>query len=88
MLFQEVILKWLMGADSFVLFSGVLAHRPGHGNMSLSVANAAVEAAVRALSNDFGFARGIRINCVSRGMTNTDAYGKMPEEKRHVFIMH
>jgi len=81
----EVVLRGhskMVDGGSFVLFSGVLAHRPGHGNMSLSVANAAVEAAVRALSNDLGFARGIRINCVSPGMTNTDAYTKMPEEKR------
>ena len=30
--------KMVDGGCSFVLFSGVLAQRPGHGNMSLSVA--------------------------------------------------
>eukprot|EP00121_Abeoforma_whisleri_P007559 Awhi_evm1s6907 len=55
---------------------------PGHGNTSLSVANAAVEASVKGLANDLGFARKIRINCVSPGMTDTDAYDKMGEEKK------
>ena len=65
----------------FVLFSGILAQRPGHGNTCLSIANAAVEASVKGLANDLGFARKIRINCVSPGMTDTDTYAKMDKEK-------
>ena len=72
----------VVDGGSFVVFSGVLAQRPGHGNTSLSIANAAVEASVRGLANDLGFARHIRINCVSPGMTDTDTYASMDEEKK------
>ena len=74
----------MCGVDGglFVVFSGVLARRPGHSNTSSSVANAAVEASVRGLANDLGFARQIRINCASPGMTDRDTYAAMDEEKK------
>lgn len=76
----------MVDGGSFVLFSGILSQRPGHGNMSLSVANAAVEASIKGLANDLGKARGIRINCVSPGMTRTDVYLAIPEDKRGPFL--
>jgi NAD(P)-dependent dehydrogenase (short-subunit alcohol dehydrogenase family) len=75
----------VVDGGSFVLFSGILAQRPGRGNTSLSIANAAVEASVRGLANDLGHARGIRINCVSPGMTDTDTYAKMDAAKRDAY---
>lgn len=76
----------VVDGGSFVVFSGILAQRPGHGNTSLSIANAAVEASVKGLANDLGFARGIRINCVSPGMTDTDTYAKMDAEKKERYV--
>lgn len=75
----------VVDGGSFVLFSGVLAQRPGHGNASLSIANAAVEASVKGLANDLGFSRRIRVNCVSPGMTNTDTYAAMDTAKKEKY---
>eukprot|EP00757_Euglenozoa_sp_SAG-D1_P021131 gene21131-140_t len=74
--------KKVQDGGSFVLFSGTLGQRPGHGNTALSVANAAVEASVKGLANDLGFSRRIRINCVCPGMTpDTAAYENMDPVK-------
>lgn len=65
---------------SIVFTSGALSRRPGKGNTALAVANAALEAAVKGLANDFG--PRLRVNCVSPGLTNTEMWAAMPAEKR------
>ena len=64
---------------SIVLTSGALSRRPGMGSSALGSANAAFEAIVKGLANDFG--PRIRVNCVSPGLTNTEMWINMPAEK-------
>lgn len=65
---------------SIVLTSGALSRRPGKGSTALACANAALEAIIKGLANDFG--PRLRVNCVSPGLTNTEMWAGMPAEKR------
>jgi NAD(P)-dependent dehydrogenase (short-subunit alcohol dehydrogenase family) len=64
---------------SITLFSGILSRRPSAGLASLAAINAAVEALGRALAVELAL---IRVNVVSPGLTDTPAYGEMPEDAR------
>ena len=70
----------LADGGSVVLTSGALSRRPGKGSSALSTANAALEAIVKGLANDFG--PRVRVNCVSPGLTNTEMWASMPEAQR------
>jgi len=76
----------LVDGGSFVIFSGILAQRPGHGNTALGAANAALEGAVKGLANDLGFARKIRINCISPAFTDTPAYSRMDPQAKEAYM--
>jgi NAD(P)-dependent dehydrogenase (short-subunit alcohol dehydrogenase family) len=65
---------------SIVLTSGALSRRPGQGSTALAAANAALEAIVKGLALDLG--PRLRVNCASPGLTNTEMWAGMPEEKR------
>jgi NAD(P)-dependent dehydrogenase (short-subunit alcohol dehydrogenase family) len=64
---------------SITLFSGILSRRPSAGLASLAAINAAVEALGRALAVELS---PIRVNVVSPGLTDTPAYGEMPDDAR------
>lgn len=64
---------------SITLFSGILSRRPSPGLASLAAINAAVEALGRALALELA---PIRVNVVSPGLTDTPAYGTMPDDAR------
>ena len=65
---------------SYKCNAGALSRRPGKGSTALSTTNAALEAICKGLANDFG--PRVRVNCVSPGLTNTEMWSRMPEEKR------
>lgn len=69
---------------SIVLTSGALSRRPGKGSAALATANAALEAMVKGLANDFG--PNVRVNCVSPGLTNTEMWANMPVERRTAML--
>lgn len=60
------------GCGSVVLVSSELARRPKAGFCGLSMAKGAIEAAARAMAEEFG-PRGVRVNTVAPGPTLTDA---------------
>jgi NAD(P)-dependent dehydrogenase (short-subunit alcohol dehydrogenase family) len=64
---------------SITLFSGILSRRPSAGLASLAAINAAVEALGRALAVELA---PIRVNVISPGLTDTPAYGAMPDDVR------
>lgn len=84
--FFSQLLPVSYGADkiadngSIVLTSGALARRPEKGSSALGAANAALEAIVKGLANDFG--PRVRVNCVSPGLTDTEMWDKMPPERK------
>jgi NAD(P)-dependent dehydrogenase (short-subunit alcohol dehydrogenase family) len=64
---------------SITLFPGILSRRPSAGLASLAAINAAVEALGRALAIELA---PVRVNVVSPGLTDTPAYGEMPDDAR------
>lgn len=70
----------LKKGGSITFFSGVLSRRPGTNGAGLAAVNAAVEGLTRALARELG--PDVRVNAVSPGMTRTDAYAHLPEERR------
>lgn len=60
------------GRGSVVVVSSGLARHPKAGFSALSMAKGAVEAAARAMAEEFG-GRGVRVNTVAPGPTLTDA---------------
>lgn len=66
----------LAAGGSVVLVSGALSRRPGNGSSALGAANAALDAIVRGLANDFG--PRIRINTVSPGLVDTEMWDRLP----------
>ena len=69
---------------SIVLTSGVLAQRPGAGSTALAIANAGLETAAKGLANDLG--PSVRVNVLSPGLTDTEIWDKMPQEKRDAML--
>lgn len=68
---------------SIVLFSGILAQRPGTSSL-LGAVNAAVECLAKGLARELA---PIRVNVVSPGMTSgTDAYSSMPDDARNAMF--
>ncbi len=69
---------------SITFFSGVLSRRPGRNAAGLAAVNAAVEGLTRALALELG--PDIRVNCLSPGMVDTEAYAAMPEQRRAAML--
>ena len=76
---REVLPKIRPGG-AIVLFSGVLSRKPGENCAGLGAGNGAVEALTRAMALELGPV--VRVNCISPGMVRTEAYDKVPEDKR------
>ncbi len=76
----KAALAKLRDGGSVTLFSGVLSRRPGLNCAALGAVNAAVEGLTRGLALELG--PRLRVNCVSPGMVRTEAYARLPEEKR------
>ncbi len=76
----KTALRNLRDGGSITFFSGVLSRRPGLNCTALGAVNAAVEGLTRGLALELG--PRLRVNCVSPGMVRTEAYSRMPEEKR------
>lgn len=76
----RALLAVLRPGGSITLFSGVLSRRPGRNVAGLASVNAAVEGLTRALALELG--PDLRVNCVSPGMVETEAYAAMPEDRR------
>jgi NAD(P)-dependent dehydrogenase (short-subunit alcohol dehydrogenase family) len=64
---------------SVVVTSGALARRPGKGSTALAACNAALEAVIKGLANDWG--PRVRVNCISPGLTRTEMWSSMPPEQ-------
>ena len=80
---REALPKLRDGA-SITFFSGVLSRRPGANGAGLAAVNAAVEGLGRALALELG--PKVRVNTLSPGMTKTDAYAEMPEDRRNAMF--
>ena len=76
---REALPKLKQGG-SITLFSGVLSRKPGMNCSGLGAVNSAVEGLTRALALELG--PRLRVNCCSPGMVRSEAYDKLPEEKR------
>ncbi|NOD94522.1 SDR family oxidoreductase [Ruegeria sp. HKCCD4884] len=76
---REVLPALTKGA-SITFFSGVLSRRPSAGTTGLAAVNAAVEALAKGLALELSGRA--RVNCISPGMVDTEAYAAMPEEAR------
>ncbi|MGR3503972.1 SDR family oxidoreductase [Pseudaestuariivita sp.] len=74
------VLPYIVKGGSITLFSGVLSRRPGAGATALGAVNAAVEGLVRGLALELG--ADVRVNGVSPGMVETEAYAALPEDRR------
>ncbi|MEL6374476.1 MAG: SDR family oxidoreductase [Pseudomonadota bacterium] len=70
----------LREGGSITFFSGVLSRRPGENCAGLGAVNGAVEALTRALALELG--PRVRVNCMSPGMTRSDAYAHVDETAR------
>lgn len=57
---------------------GALSRRPGKGSSALAACNAALETLAKGIANDLG--PRLRVNCVSPGLTRTEAFAAMPKE--------
>jgi len=76
----QAALPALARPASITLFSGVLSRRPGLNCSALGAVNAAVEGLTRGLALELG--PDIRVNCVAPGMVRSEAYDRMPSDKR------
>ncbi len=74
----------LASGGSITLFSGGLSVRPGTNSSLLAMANAALEALTKSLANELG--PDLRVNCISPGLTRTDAFAKMPADKQEAMF--
>jgi len=70
----------LKDGGSITLFSGVLSRKPGMNCSGLGAVNSAVEGLTRALALELG--PRLRVNCCAPGMVRSEAYDKLPEDKR------
>ncbi|MCR4266588.1 SDR family oxidoreductase [Nitratireductor sp. ZSWI3] len=64
---------------TITLTSGFLARRATPGSFTKTAMNAAIEATAKLLANELA---PLRVNVVSPGLTDTEAYAAMPEDKR------
>ncbi len=76
----KAVLPKLRDGGSITFFSGVLSRRPGLNCSGLGAVNSAVEGLARGLALELG--PRIRVNCVSPGMVRSEAYDKLPEDRR------
>ncbi|MTI02810.1 SDR family oxidoreductase [Roseibium sp. RKSG952] len=74
------VLPSLTDGGSITFFSGVLSRRPSVGATGLGAVNAAVEALTKGLALELGGRA--RVNCISPGMVDTEAYKEMPQQAR------
>jgi NAD(P)-dependent dehydrogenase (short-subunit alcohol dehydrogenase family) len=65
---------------SITFFSGVLSRRPGLNCSGLGAVNSAVEGLARSLALELG--PRLRVNCCSPGMVRSEAYARLPEDRR------
>lgn len=75
------------GGGCIVAVSAALAQSPSPGFVALSMAKAAVDAAVRTLAAELGRS-GIRVNAVSPGFTATPSTQHFPEPVRRAVAEH
>ncbi len=75
--------KNLSPDGSILLFSGLAADRPGPGTVLVSALNAGIEGFTRALAVELA---PIRVNSISPGVTNTEAWSFMDEATREDFF--
>ncbi len=80
----QTLLPIMNDGGSIVFFSGVLSRRPGFNVAGLASVNAAVEGLTRALALELG--PKLRVNCLSPGMVETEAYAAMPEDRRSAML--
>ena len=80
----QKLLPIMTEGGSIVFFSGVLSRRPGFNVAGLASVNAAVEGLTRALALELGPT--LRVNCISPGMVETEAYAAMPDDRRSAML--
>lgn len=80
------VLPFLNPNASITFFSGVLSRRSSIGATALGAVNAAVEAITKGLALELSGRA--RVNCISPGMVDTDAYAPMPEADRVQMLNH
>lgn len=74
------VLPFLDPNASITFFSGVLSRRSSVGATALGAVNAAVEAITKGLALELSGRA--RVNCISPGMVDTEAYAQMPKADR------
>lgn len=74
------VLPYMAKGGSITFFSGVLSRRPSAGATGLAAVNAAVETLNKGLAQEL--AGQVRVNCISPGMADTEAYAAMPDTAR------
>lgn len=77
----RTLLSKIAANGSITFFSGVLSRRPSVSTTGLAAVNAAVEALTKGLAQEL--AGTVRVNCISPGMIDTEAYAAIPESDRH-----
>lgn len=80
----QALLPKLRDGGSITFCSGVLSRRGGANVAALGAVNAAVEGLTKNLAKELG--PRLRVNCLSPGMTRTEAYGGMPEADREAMF--
>ena len=78
------MMSHMVDGGSITFFSGVLSRKPGSAAAGLAAVNAAVEGLTRALAKEL--APRLRVNCISPGMTDTDAYAAMAPARREAMF--
>lgn len=81
---QEV-LKHMQEDDCVVNVSSVLGHTGNIGQANYSASKAAVFGLTKSLAKEYG-GKGIRINCVAPGLTQTDMADRVPEHLQAKFL--
>lgn len=80
----KAALPYLRAGGSITFTSGVLSRRPGSAAAGLASVNAAVEGLGRALAKEL--APRLRVNVLSPGMTQTEAYASMDAERQEAMF--
>lgn len=73
----------LRPGGTLTLTSGFLSRRATPGTLVKTAANAAIEASARVLAREFA---PLRVNVISPGLTNTEAYAAMAPEARAAML--
>ncbi len=79
----QAAIPFIRAGGSITLTSGFLARRTTPGTFTKTAMNAALEATVKLLANELA---PLRVNAISPGLTDTEAYAALPADKRAAML--